>query len=90
MKKSGVFRTIALLAIIFAVIVFFSPRNGKIYDKLKVEQVDVKTSNAKQIVKPDDIIEEVINGTDDQPVINQESMANGPGMTNIEDTFVKK
>jgi hypothetical protein len=90
MKKSGVFRTIALLIVIFAVIVFFSPRNNKIYDTLKVEQVDVKTSNAKQVVKPDDIIEEVINGVDDQPVVNQESMANGPGMTNIEDTFVKK
>jgi len=90
MKKSGVFRTIALLIVIFAVIVFFSPRNNKIYDTLKVEQVGVKTSNAKQVVKPDDIIEEVINGTDDQPVVNQESMANGPGMTNIEDTFVKK
>jgi len=90
MKKSGVFRIIALLIVIFAVIVFFSPRNNKIYDTLKVEQVGVKTSNAKQVVKPDDIIEEVINGTDDQPVVNQESMANGPGMTNIEDTFVKK
>ena len=90
MKKSGVFRTIALLIVIFAVIVFFSPRNNKIYDTLKVEQVGVKTSNAKQVVKPDDIIEEVINGTDDQPVVNQESMANEPGMTNIEDTFVKK
>lgn len=90
MKKSGVFRTVALLAIIFAVIVFFSPRNGKIYDTLKVEQVDVKTSNAKQVVKPDDIIEEVINGTDEQTVVRQESMSNGPGMTDIEDTFVKK
>jgi hypothetical protein len=51
-------------------------------------QTVVTTAPEKQIVKPDDVIEEVIIGGSNDDVIGNMSDEYVPGMTHINDTYV--
>ncbi len=68
-KNSGkIFYTVLILSALVAITVFI--RSTKKTDKPKSAQgTKIKIAPEKQMVKPDDIIEEAIIGDDDQPIV---------------------
>jgi len=80
--------TVAILAVLSIAVVYMISRKDKITISTKPIETVVTTAPEKQIVKPDDVIEEVIIGGSNDDVIGEMSDDYGPGMTNINDTYV--
>jgi len=87
MKKRGVLYTAIVLAILTAIVIYMTS-SKPVTVTIKPEETKVTAAPEKQIVKPDDIVEEVIIGGSDDEVIGDQSDDYGPGMTEINKTFV--
>jgi preprotein translocase subunit YajC len=74
-KKSGnIFYTIMVLSVLVAITVFLMSRKQTTGEMANSQDIIVKISPEKQLVKPDDIIEEAIIGDVDQPVVGNGTM----------------
>jgi len=74
-KNSGnIFYTIAILSILVAITVFLVSRKQTTGEMANSQNVKVRVATEKQIVKPDDIIEEAIIGDADQDVVGNGTM----------------
>lgn len=74
-KKSGnIFYTIMVLSVLVAITVFLMSRKQTTGEMTNSQDITVKVSPEKQLVKPDDIIEEAIIGDVDQPVVGNGTM----------------
>ena len=71
-----VIRTALILGLITGIVVFFiAYKNDQSKNpKIKTGEVEVKEAPEKQIVKPDDVIEESIIGGENQEVIGVETV----------------
>ena len=68
-KHGNILYTILVLSALVAITVFLVSRK-KVTDEIKTTQdIKVKIAPEKQLVKPDDIIEESIIGDSDQPIV---------------------
>lgn len=85
MKNRGLAQTIIIISAIAAIVLYSMSRKTPAL-KVEAEPVPVTNSVEKQIVKSDDIIEEVMNGGD--TVIGDVSFGYIPVMTTISDTYV--
>jgi hypothetical protein len=74
-----VYTVITMAILVTTVIYLVSTKPTPTGESVKVK---VTTAPEKQLVKPDDLIEEVILGSDDQPVIGDQN-GHGPAMTII-------
>jgi len=74
-KNSGkIFYTVLVLSALIAITVFIRSTK-KTTGKLKSAQgTKTKISPEKQLVRPDDIIEEAIIGDEDQPIVGNGTM----------------
>ena len=74
-KNSGnIFYTIAILSILVAITVFLMSRKQTTLEKVNSQNTKVRVATEKQMVKPDDIIEEAIIGDTDQDVVGNGTM----------------
>ena len=80
MNKKLYYTVIAMALITMATVIFVS--YGKKAEKAEQKQVKIKVAPEKQLVKPDDIVEETIVGSEEQPVIGDQN-GRGPVMTVI-------
>ena len=80
MNKKLYYTVIAMALITMATVIFVS--YGKKAEKAEQKQVKIKIAPEKQLVKPDDIVEETIVGSEEQPVIGDQN-GRGPVMTVI-------
>jgi hypothetical protein len=87
MKMRGVLYTAIVLAILTAVVIYMTS-SKPLTITTNPEETVVTTAPEKQIVKPDDIVEELIIGKSNDEVIGDQSDDYGPGMTEINKTFV--
>lgn len=87
MKTRGVLYTALVLAILTAIVIYMTS-SKPVTVTIKPDETKITTAPEKQIVKPDDIVEEVIVGGSDDEVIGDQSDDYGPGMTDINKTFV--
>jgi hypothetical protein len=87
MKTRGVLYTAVVLAILTGIVIYMTS-NKPVTVTIKPDETKVTTAPEKQIVKPDDIVEEVIVGGSNDEVIGDQSDDYGPGMTDINKTFV--
>lgn len=87
MKTRGVLYTAVVLAILTGIVIYMTS-NKPVTVTIKPDETKVATAPEKQIVKPDDIVEEVIVGGSNDEVIGDQSDDYGPGMTDINKTFV--
>lgn len=69
MNKKLYYTVIAMALITVAAVIFVS--RGK---KAEQKQVKIKVAPEKQLVKPDDVIEEAIIGDDSQDVVGNETV----------------
>jgi len=71
-----VIRTALILGLITGIVIFFivykNDQSKK--PKIEVDEVEVKEAPEKQIVKPDDVIEELIIGGKNQEVVGVQTM----------------
>ena len=65
--------TVIAMALITAAAVIFVSRSKKA-EEAEQKQVEIKVSPEKQLVKPDDVIEEAIIGDDSQDVVGNETV----------------
>ncbi len=65
--------TVIVMAVITAVAVIFVSRSKK-SEETEQTQVKIKIAPEKQLVKPDDVIEEAIIGGDSQEVVGTETI----------------
>ena len=72
MNKKLYYTVIAMALITAAAVIFVS--YGKKAEKVEQKQVKVKVAPEKQLVKPDDLIEEAIIGDDSQDVVGNETV----------------
>ena len=80
MNKKLYYTVITMALITMATVIFVS--YGKKAEKAEQKQVKIKIAPEKQLVKPDDIVEETIVGSEEQPVIGDQN-GRGPVMTVI-------
>ena len=67
--------TVIAMAVITTVAVIFITRGKKKSEETELKQsAEVKISTEKQLVKPDDVIEEAIIGDDSQDVVGNETV----------------
>lgn len=85
MKNRGLVQTILIVSAISAFVIYSMSRKTPALE-IETEPVPVSNSVEKQIVKSDDIIEEVINGGD--VVVGDVSFGYIPVMTTISDSYV--
>jgi len=71
-----VIRTALILGLITGIVIFFIAYKNDQSKKRKIEvdEVEVKEAPEKQIVKPDDVIEELIIGDKNQEVVGVQTM----------------
>lgn len=71
-----VIRTALILGLITGIVIFFIAYKNDQSKKRKIEvdEVEVKEAPEKQIVKPDDVIEELIIGGKNQEVVGVQTM----------------
>ena len=71
-----VIRTALILGLITGIVVFFIVYKNDQTKKTKIEtgEVEVKEAPEKQLVKPDDVIEESIIGGENQEVVGVQTM----------------
>ena len=71
-----VIRTALILGLITGIVIFFiAYKNDQSKKpKIEVDEVEVKEAPEKQIVKPDDVIEELIIGDKNQEVVGVQTM----------------
>jgi len=71
-----VIRTALILGLITGIVIFFivykNDQSKK--PKIEVDEVEIKEAPEKQIVKPDDVIEELIIGGKNQEVVGVQTM----------------
>ncbi|MBD37311.1 MAG: hypothetical protein CMI28_04455 [Opitutae bacterium] len=72
MNKKLYYTVIAMALITMATVIFVS--YGKKAEKAEQKQVKIKIAPEKQLVKPDDLIEEAIIGDDSQEVVGNETV----------------
>ena len=72
MNKKLYYTVIAMVLITAAAVIFVS--NGKISKEKEEPPVKTETATDKQLVKPDDVIEEAIIGNDAQEVVGIENI----------------
>ena len=72
MNKKLYYTVIAMVLITAAAVIFVS--NGKISKEKEETPVKIKVAPEKQLVKPDDVIEEAIIGDDSQDVVGNETV----------------
>lgn len=72
MNKKLYYTVIAMALITAAAVIFVS--YGKKVEEVEQKQTETKNATEKQIVKPDDIIEEAIIGDDLQEVVGNETI----------------
>ena len=72
MNKKLYYTVIAMALITMAAVIFVS--YGKKAEESEQEQVKIKIAPEKQLVKPDDLIEEAIIGDDSQDVVGNETI----------------
>lgn len=72
MNKKLYYTVIAMALITVAGVIFVS--YGKKAEEAEQKQVETKIAPEKQLVKPDDIIEEAIIGDDSQEVVGNETV----------------
>jgi len=82
MKKSNLTYTLFAIAIITVAVVYFVSSKKPVTTGEQTMNVKVKIAPEKQLVKPDDIVEETIVGSEEQPVIGDQN-GRGPVMTVI-------
>ena len=69
-KKSGnIVYTVMVLSALVAITIFLMSRKQTTGEVASTQDVDAKVAPEKQLVKPDDIIEEAIIGDTEQPVV---------------------
>jgi hypothetical protein len=87
MKPRGILYTTLVISVLAISIVYLtSSKPHTIVEEPK--DVKVIPETEKQIVKSDDIVEEVIIGGNNDDVIGEQSDNYGPGMTEITETLV--
>jgi|TARA_B100000085_G_scaffold166219_1_gene151202 hypothetical protein len=72
MNKKLYYTVIAMALITMAAVIFVS--YGKKAEESEQKQVKIKVAPEKQLVKPDDVIEEAIIGDDSQDVVGNETV----------------
>ena len=72
MNKKLYYTVIAMALITAAAVIFVS--RGKKAEEAEQKQVKIKVAPEKQLVKPDDVIEEAIIGNDSQDVVGNETV----------------
>ena len=72
MNKKLYYTVIAMALITAAAVIFVS--YGKKVKEVEQKQTKTKNATEKQIVKPDDVIEEAIIGDDSQDVVGNETV----------------
>ena len=72
MNKKLYYTVIAMALITAAAVIFVS--YGKKAEESEQKQVKIKVAPEKQLVKPDDVIEEAIIGDDSQDVVGNETV----------------
>jgi hypothetical protein len=73
MKTRGVLYTAIVLAILTAIVIYMTS-SKPVTVTIKPEETKVTAAPEKQIVKPDDIIEESIIGDSNQEVVGVQTM----------------
>lgn len=69
-KNSGkIFYTVLVLSALVAITVFIRSTKNTTGKPKSAQGTKIKIAPEKQMVKPDDIIEEAIIGDDDQPIV---------------------
>ena len=69
-KKSGnIVYTVMVLSALVAITIFLMSRKQTTGEMVNSQDTTVKVAPEKQLVKPDDIIEEAIIGDTEQPVV---------------------
>ena len=89
MKNRGLVYTVTVLSVLTALVVYLVSRKQTQMTDSNQQDVKVTIAPEKQVVKPDDVIEEVIIGNDSDVVIGDESFGYRPNMTDISSTFVR-
>ena len=72
MNKKLYYTVIAMALITMAAVIFVS--RGNKAEEAEQKQVEIKVSPEKQLVKPDDVIEEAIIGDVSQDVVGNETV----------------
>jgi hypothetical protein len=82
MKKGNITYTLLALTALTVVVIYFVSIPKPVSTGDDGIKVQVKVAQQKQLVKPDDIVEETIVGSDEQSVIGDQN-GRGPMMTII-------
>lgn len=82
-KKTNIPYTLIALTVITLIVVYIASRSKPVTTGDSATTVKVNVAQHKQVVKPDDIIEEAITGVTEEELVVGDQTGYGPVMTLI-------